>query len=314
MEITRKLAASMAGRTLTAAKAHLKAKGIKQTLASGLLAEVAKLDALRADKARARRLPAPARAPVRLPKGTPAMRLATARISAVNHALGRAIRVGANDELDVLLSADPALIGVRQIDCTDRSLYRGKFKGWACNYRKTIVTVPATWRVRVQRRGLEMVDGMMTLDAAPVEATGCELFAACWIVQGRGNAVEAVRGYIARRDGANYHAATIDQALSGLARKQRTLAFVAHLASADLGAMVSKCGSARCSVGDATASGACEYGIKSWCASVGLDFAAGAATLAEVYAAYQREPRLEARATILRVLRRQRALVGDCHA
>ena len=39
MEITRKLAASLAGRTLTAAKARLKAKGIKQTLANALLTE-----------------------------------------------------------------------------------------------------------------------------------------------------------------------------------------------------------------------------------------------------------------------------------
>ena len=63
------------------------------------------------------------------------------------------------------------------------------------------------------------------------------------------------------------------------------------------------------SVADAAASGACDYGIRSWCAAVGLDYEAGSAQLSEVYAAYQRQPRAEAHAVILLVLRRQRSKI-----
>ncbi len=59
-------------------------------------------------------------------------------------------------------------------------------------------------------------------------------------------------------------------------------------------------------LGDARAVGACEYGIKSWCNAVGIDYQAGRTTLGAVLSGYQREPRPEARATVIRVLRRQR--------
>jgi hypothetical protein len=61
-------------------------------------------------------------------------------------------------------------------------------------------------------------------------------------------------------------------------------------------------------VQDARAVGACEYGIRSWCYATGLQaaYAAGCATLRQVWDAYQAQPRAEARATILAVLKRVR--------
>lgn len=57
---------------------------------------------------------------------------------------------------------------------------------------------------------------------------------------------------------------------------------------------------------DARAIGACEYGIRSWCARTGISYEAGQATVAEVYAAYQASPAPEARFAILHAARRAR--------
>jgi len=302
-----RIAATLIGSTKVAAKAALKAAGLPQSQAAELLAERSRIMTARAAKRSARAVNNPG---TRTLMRTPAARLDVLRRKVVGAAAEHALRIGVNDTMSVSLTSDPALVGWSQSAEADWDKYRGSYKGWACNYKVNTVTVPADWRVRVQRRGLAEVDGMLTLDAAPVEAAGCELFAASWLVQRRGNTADLTRGYIARAGAITYHGATIDQALSGIARKARELAFSARLAGADLTVLVASCPDARVSVADARLSGACEYGIKSWCASVNLPFDAGSATLAEVYAAYQREPRPEAHATILRVLRRNRAAIA----
>lgn len=311
--ITR-LAAQAAPQTKVAAKSALKAAGLKQTLADTLLSETDRLTKLRAAKAAARRaLPQPIARPVRLPSGTPAKRLNALRQAAVLATLDKMIDRHTHGTWFCQLTTDPAAVGIRS-----NQYYTGENAGkWSIQATDTYITVPAEWRVRVQRRGLAIVDGMMTLDAAPLEAHGCELFAATFARRTGAKGVKVERGYIARADAITYHAATADQAISGIAKKRRELALTARLNAADLGALVARCPSARVSVGDARATGACVYGIRSWCAAVGLpvvyedatDTLTGSATLSEVYTAYQREPRPEARATLIRALRRNRAVI-----
>lgn len=339
------LAARTRPGTKVAAKAALKAAGLKQTLADALLTATAHLNALRisAKTARTERhlgycpVDAGARSfywrdrkgqrgngiasrkidgkrgrnPVRLPAGTPNVRLAALRQAAVLATLGRLIDEHAHGEWVCKLTSDPAKVGI-----TSNQYYTGEKAGkWAIQATNTFVTVPADWRVRVQRKNLAIVDGLMTLDASPLEASGCELFAATWARRTGAKNIAIDHGYIARAGAVSYHAATADQALTGLAKKTRELAFSARLNAADLSALIARCPDARVSVGDAKAVGACVYGIRSWCAAVGLNVAydeatktlTGSATLAEVHTAYQREPRPEARAALLRTLRRQRA-------
>lgn len=338
------LAAKACPTTKVAAKAALKAAGYPQTQADALLTAAAFLAAARkaAPAARlARKLgycPVDAtarrwewhgpritdRAPTTpgtarraagafylgaiLPSGTPAQRLQASRERAISDAYARTYRTATHGDIDVTLTTDPAAVGIRQTEALDWTLYGGSHKSRPARVQDTTITAPATWRTRVQRAGLAMIDGMMTLDAAPIEASGCELYAATWLVQGRGTNTTAARGYIARADGAAYHGATIDQALTGLAKKRRALQFVARVADpAELIKMASQHAATIVTLGDARAVGACEYGIKSWCNAVGIDYEAGRTTLGDVLSGYQREPRPEARATIIRVLRRQRA-------
>lgn len=345
------IAAQQRPSTKVAAKAALKTAGLKQTLADELLAQVASLDAKRGtakldridrrlgycpvapeSRSTARRWGSggrvtgrrdgagihirkpehgsKGRAPVRLPSGTAAQRLTAVRQATVLATLDRLIDKHAHGEWSCTLTTDPAKVGI-----TSSQYYTGESAGkWRTQATDTMVTVPADWRVRVQRRGLAIVDGLMTLDASPLEAQGCELFAATWARRTGAKNIAVDHGYIARAGAVTYHGATIDQALTGLSRKSRALALTAYLNAADLSELVAKAPGRMMYLKDARAVGACDYGIKSWVASTGLDIGAGgwdsaAACIESVYAAYQREPRPEARAAILHALRRQRAVI-----
>lgn len=324
-----RIAATTMAQTQVAAKAALKAAGLKQTLAMEVLAAVRAIEAAQKtakvdridrklgycpvrpsytwDKFKRRDIFGTiGRRPVHLPADTVQNRLNALRVEAVKNAMKQMIDRHAHGEWFVNLTADPYAVGIKT-----RTYFADKqYSKWTIYATDTEITVPADWRLRVERKDLAMLDGLMTLDAAPMEAHGCELFAATWARRTGAKNVAVDKGYIARADGVSYHGATADQALSGLAKKRRKLALSIRLDTGDLGDLVAKLASVRVSVGDARAAGACEYGIRSWCAAVGLDFEAGSATLAEVYAAYQREPRREARATLLCVLRRQRTAVA----
>lgn len=337
-----KLAAASRPATKIAARAALKAAGLKQTLADDLLAVTADLKTA-ADQARRydrlhrrlgycpvdvteRRMPyhygQPAgkgvklrdpqrrlmrgRVPVRLPAGTPAQRLDALRRAAAIAEYRSIYRVAAHGELAVTLTRDPAAVGIKQ---AERHEWTQKGARYSTRYQDTTITVPADWRVRVARRGLADVDGMLTLDASPLEGApaGVELHAAVWLVQGRGTTVTAQRGVIARTAGLSYHGTDASQALAGLKRKQRAAEWDATLRTADLAALIEKAGTGIVvSIADARAIGACEYGIKSWCHRTGLPYDAGSATLGQVYNAYQRDPAPEARAAMLHALRRTR--------
>lgn len=246
-------------------------------------------------------------------------KLARIRRDAVLTAYRTTYRVpdaGHGDEV-VILTADPAQVGVVQNKSTNWDLYRGKYKGWAADVTDTIITVPAEWRVRVQRQGLARVDGMMTLDASRLDGApeGVELFAATWAEQGRGYAVTVARGYVARQGETTYHGDSPEKALSGLRRKLAGAQWAATLQAADLSNLLGRLpdaslDAASVRVSDARAIGACEYGIRSWCHATGLPYDVGHASLRQVWAAYLAQPRGEARAAILHALRRQRRLAA----
>lgn len=218
----------------------------------------------------------------------------------------------------VELTRDPAAVRYTVTIGTNRDTYKGRYKGWAAREDHHRLVVPHGWLARVYRRGLACVDGMLTLDAAPLDHApdGIALYAAVWAEQGRGYEVHTRRGVLAiAADGTAYHGADARAAVQGLQRKLgagRLSAEWSALVAAStekFRAAVAPHADLLVRVADARAIGACEYGIRSWCATVGLDYDAGAATLAQVLAGYERQPAPEARAAILHALRRARRQV-----
>lgn len=215
----------------------------------------------------------------------------------------------------VHLTRNPRDVDYRVSIDTNRDTYSGRYKGWVAREDHHTIIVPHGWLTRVHKRGLAVIDGLLTLDAAPLDHApdGVRLYSAVWAEQGRGYEVHTRRGVIAiTADGTAYHGADVEMAMRGLARKtgnQRLRDEWADLASASIErfrAAVAPYGSLRVRVSDARAIGACKTGIRSWCYQVGLDYEAGAATLAEVLAGYERYSAPEARAAIIHALRRAR--------
>lgn len=222
---------------------------------------------------------------------------------------------GRHTALQVAFTDDPTKVGVSSKREADWEVYRGKFKGWAYDITTTTVTLPRLWRNRVFDRGLHAVDGMMCLDASPLDGApqGVELFAARWMVQGRGYDVRCEEGFIARQGEVAHHGSTPRGALQGLKRKQAAAEAVAQVEAAlqlPFEQLVRRLGSATeklfVDVKDARAVGACEFGILSWCNRVGLDYESGKAPFAQVFEKYLEVPAVEARAAMLHVLRRHR--------
>lgn len=247
-----------------------------------------------------------------LPKGKPEDRLQDFVAAAVKP-LTRHYRMELPAQ--VYITRDPAAVGVTQERVKDWHYYAK-----SCKYPKihvlSTITVPAGWRVRVLRRDLAMVDGLLTLDAAPLAAKGAELFAARWLEQSRGYTLVVQDGYIARQGVVAYHGKTAKSALAGLARKLKLAEddqiFKALLTPEKITRLVKRHPDLVVSVRDARNAGACEYGIRSWCYRVGLDYDAGETTLAKVVAAFEQEPNPWARAAMVVALRRQRKRVmGD---
>ncbi len=192
-------------------------------------------------------------------------------------------------------------------------VYRGAYKGWGANVDLHRIRVPADWRVRVERKGLAMLGGLMTLDALPLEApAGIELCAAVWARQGRGYDVRTDRGFIAIAGEDSFHGETAEGAISGLRRKgqsaQSRAAAIADMNSA-VNVFIAKY--SRCtidvSLDDARKSGSCEYGIRSWCASVGIDIARAQVPMAELLEGFRRMPQTEVRRAVLSAVRRNRS-------
>lgn len=248
-----------------------------------------------------------------------AERLHNRRTSTVQLIARQCFRAGAagGHSMTVTLTNDPTQIGYTVTMGKNWTTYRGRFKGWAANEDHHTVTVPTNWLTRVYNKRLAVLDGLMTLDAAPCDGGGeAELWAAVFAEQGRGYDVKVTRGYIARLDGVTYHAKTRSGALRGVKHKARMMADRAadvaeqeRRSKARLKAFVARYGSIQGSVSieDARAVGACEFGIRSWCHATGLPYERGHASFAEVVAAYATDPRPEARAAIIRAAHRASA-------
>lgn len=212
------------------------------------------------------------------------------------------------------LTDNPASVGVAQSDYLDWDYYAK-----SCKYPKkivsTLITVPAAWRIRVLKRGLAEVGGMMTLDAQEIKGMppGISVFFAVWLAQGRGYELRNERGFIAIAGDIEYHADSIDAAIRGISKKLKTIstniAINNLLDKHGIEKIISKFPNLTVTISDALATGACEYGIRSWCHAVELDYDAGAAPLADVYTGYQSRPISYARGAIIHALRRNKKAV-----
>lgn len=260
-------------------------------------------------------LPAPTGRPaIRLPLGTPAMRLIELRKRTVTQYAQQAFRHGAPGGTRFTVGFAGTTTEVAYTIDLGRNydVYRGAYKGWGANVDLHEIRVPADWRVRVERRGLAMLDGLMTLDALPMVApAGIELYAAVWASQGRGYAVKTDRGFIAVAGNDSFHSDTAEAAISGLRRKGRSAptraAAIADMKSA-VDAFITKY--ARCtidvSLDDARNSGSCEYGIRSWCESVGIDIYRGQVPMMELLDGFRKMPLSEVRRAVLYAVRAKR--------
>jgi hypothetical protein len=205
-------------------------------------------------------------------------------------------------------AADSTEVGYWVDMAENRDTYRGRFKGWLAREDHHHICVPRDWRTRVLARGLADLGGLMTLDAHRLDsASDVELYAATWAAQGRGYAVNIHQGYIARSSHEHFHADTPGAAFAGLRRRVSANAnprrsepsaadFVQRYRGVD----------AIVTLNDAYQSGSCDYGVRSWCAAVGLDYDQGEATLAEVLDGFVKRPQVEVRRAVLHALRRHR--------
>lgn len=252
--------------------------------------------------------------PGRLPPQAPLVeRLHTRTSAQALDCLKAHYRINGEGTERVVLTRDPSAVGVEQDESKDWSYYRGQYKGWAKRRTHTVLTLPQDWLVRVAKVGLTAPGGLLTLDAQRLEGApeGVALYAAVWLEQSRGYRLRAIRGYLGvhTETGVAYHAETPQAAIKGCLGKRDVARLDDLLAHHDLPALIEAAPSITVRLEDARATGACEYGIRSWCHATGLDYEAGQASLETVYAAYQRQPLPEARAAILHALRRNRAAV-----
>lgn len=116
--------------------------------------------------------------------------------------------------------------GVTQSGYTDWDLYRGAYKGWAAQIVDTTLTIRPDYWQRVTQQGITVVDGMLVLDAVParIKNASCQVFRASWVKQGRGNAVDAVRGYVAKAGEETATGDTPEEAIARVTRRVKKAA------------------------------------------------------------------------------------------
>ena len=300
----RLIAARLTSRTLKATKEALRSAGCAQTRQNAELVMQAARDI---DKVRSIRR---ARRALATPPSLE-QRLASQRVGAVAKCAKATLRYGAagGSSMRVTFAQDAAAVGYVVHTDMNWTTYAGRFKDWSAKEDHHRICVPQDWRVRVQRRGLAVLGGMMTLDVHPLVSSGdVQLFAATWARQGRGYNVLVDRGFIAKLKDEFFHGKTVEEAVAGVLRKDKAASrFDAYRATVD--AFIERFGGMQTivSVHDAFESGSCEYGVRSWCAAVGLEFQDGEAPLQAVLRGFQLRPQVEVRRAVLHAIRRQRA-------
>ncbi len=252
-----------------------------------------------------------------LPAGTPIERLHLQRIRRVE-AVARAVfrRATHGTSCSVRLTDDPAAVGFT-VRLGRVYPYGGRYKTFAANCSSWIVTVPRRWLSRVDRRGLAVVDGLLTLDAQPLcsPVAGIEVYAAVWAAQTRGLDVRVERGAIARQGEIAYHGSDVARAIAGLRRKM-SLAERRALSPENraerrlqrLATFARRFGDEPVTLDDSAAVGNCAYGTRSWCYyGVGIDPDANVTTLARVLEGCRQRPQDEAWAVVMHVVQRCRS-------
>lgn len=247
---------------------------------------------------------------------TPQNRLQKLRQNAVLAAAKSCLRHGAagGSSFKVRLTKSPMEVGYTVTIDSNRDTYRGHYKGWAATEDHHAITVPADWRVRVQRRGLAIVGGMLTLDLQPLVGHGnVELFQAVWVSQARGYGVTTHRGVMAQLGNEVFHAPSLEEAIRGVTRKHTLASSPARervsayqLTVEGFVARYARYGHIPVSIEDARDTGACEYGIQSWCHAVGIDLEAGSVPLSRVLTGFRVQPLVEVRRTVLHAIKAQR--------
>lgn len=108
---------------------------------------------------------------------------------------------------------------------------RGKQYSRRCTYHQTdavhTIVVPADWYTRVYRRGLGSVDGMLTLNAEPVESDGYTIYKATWMRRS-GKRILAESGYVAIGENGAAHAKTESGAKAILTRRANEIKHTRH--------------------------------------------------------------------------------------
>ena len=256
------------------------------------------------------------RAPVLLPVGTPRQRLDAKRRSAIAAAARRLFRHGAagGSSMRIGFASTASKVNYVVNMYSNRDTYRGAFKGWAANEDHHLIDIPQDWLVRVQRRGLAMLGGMLTLDLHPLEAAGdVRVYAATWARQGRGYEVHLDRGYIAILLGEHYHAKTAERAIVGVRRKAKLASqavrarFEPYEVTVEAFVERYKQSHLVVTLDDARDTGSCEFGIRSWCESIGLSYENGSAPLQQVLQGFRTLPQVEVRRVVVHAVRRHRA-------
>lgn len=257
------------------------------------------------------------RAAVCLPEGRPIDRLQRLRYQAVKTTATNCLRSGAagGSSFRVSLTCDPTAVGYEVVMGSNRTTYRGKYKGWSAAEDHHRICIPADWRVRVQRRGLAEAGGMMTLDLRQMSSQGeVELFEAVWVAQARGYDVTVHSGVIARLGTEVFHGRDASHAIRGITSKTRNLASPRRqpvsgyeLSVEAFAERYSRFANVVVSVDDAREIGACESGIQSWCQAVGIDLAQQRVPLSHILEGFRMRPLQEVRRTVLQAIKRYRS-------
>ncbi len=208
-------------------------------------------------------------------------------------------------EVKVNFGKPKAFVSVEE----DRTIYKGRFKGYPHRTYTLEVTVPKDWRLRVQKKGLAVLDGLFTLDAEFVESElDVEVFKAYWLEAGRGYSVNLIRGYIAKSKYRwfSYHGDSAEKAKAGLARKIRAEGSCPYGSECvSVATLAQALGRKAVTWADTKRVGACRSGVISRLHRVGIDPNRKSVPANLVYEAYKREPAPEVRAILLAAATRQ---------
>jgi hypothetical protein len=135
------------------------------------------------------------------------------------------------------------------------------------------IVVSRDWLRTVERTGLATVGGLLTLSASRVKGRaprGAKLYAATWVVQSRGTAIEATRGTIlTTADGAIHLSAepTDAQIARAISTLRNRATVVERAAAAALAGYTEAQLDTVITLADSAAAGNCATGTSSWVAT-----------------------------------------------